>query len=123
MTKKNFLTLVLAVVGGLMFALGMCMCLLPEWNLFKPGTVLTGMGLIVLIALAVVRWVQAGRPMKKVNWRTVGKVTYGVVSCLVLGVGMSMIMAMENMMLPGIIVGMVGIVLMLGLIPVVKGLK
>ena len=30
MTKKNFAFLVLTVVGGLLFALGMCMCLLPQ---------------------------------------------------------------------------------------------
>lgn len=34
MEKKNFITLVLGVVGGLLFSLGMCMCLLPEWNMF-----------------------------------------------------------------------------------------
>ena len=42
MTKKNFLFLVLTVVGGLLFALGMCMCLLPEWNAFGPGVVYSG---------------------------------------------------------------------------------
>ena len=30
MEKKNFIKLVLGVVGGLLFSLGMCMCLLPE---------------------------------------------------------------------------------------------
>ncbi len=30
MEKKNFVALVMGVVGGLLFALGMCMCLLPE---------------------------------------------------------------------------------------------
>ena len=46
-----------------------------------------------------------------------------MVSVLVLGVGMNMIMAFEGMMIPGMIVGVVGIVLLLGIIPVVKGLK
>lgn len=34
MSKKNFVTLILSTVGGILFAIGMCMCLLPEWNAF-----------------------------------------------------------------------------------------
>lgn len=123
MTKKSFMFLVLTTVGGLLFAMGMCMCLLPEWNAFKPGVVVTALGLLSLIVLALVRWVMAGKPVAQINWKAVGKTAYGVVSALVLGVGMSMIMAFENMMIPGMIVGIVGIVLLLGLIPVIKGLK
>ena len=59
MTKKNFAFLVLTVVGGLLFALGMCMCLLPQWNAFKPGVVVTALGTLVLLAIALVRWIMA----------------------------------------------------------------
>jgi hypothetical protein len=45
-----------------------------------------------------------------------------VAGAIVLGVGMCMSM-IWNMMVPGIIVGIVGIVLLLCLIPVIKGLK
>ena len=44
MKKSTFTFLVLTVVSGLMFALGMCMCLLPEWNLFTPGVIVTALG-------------------------------------------------------------------------------
>ena len=37
MEKKSFVTLVMGVVGGLLFSLGMCMGLLPEWNMFNVG--------------------------------------------------------------------------------------
>ena len=123
MTKKNFVFLVLTVAGGLLFALGMCMCLLPEWNAFKPGVAVTALGFVTLLALALVRWVMAGRPVPAVNWSQVGKVSYCVAAVLVLGAGMAMIMAFDGLMLPGIIVGLIGIVLLLGLIPVFKGLK
>ena len=123
MTKKSFMFLVLATVGGLLFAMGMCMCLLPEWNAFKPGVVVAALGFLTLMALALVHWVMAGKPVAQVNWKAVGKAAYGTVSVLVLGVGMSMIMAFENMMIPGMIVGGVGIILLLGMIPVIKGLK
>ena len=88
MTKKNFMFLVLAVVGGLLFALGMCMCLLPEWNAFTPGVVVTALGALVLLAIALVRWIMAGKPIAKVNWNKVGKIAYCVVAALVLGAGM-----------------------------------
>lgn len=123
MTKKNFLYLVLAVVGCLLFGLGMCMCLLPEWNAFKPGMIVTALGVLVLLVLALVRWIMAGKPSASINWKLVGKAVYCIISALVLGVGMCMIMVFENLMIPGILVGIVGIVLLLGIIPVVKGLK
>jgi len=123
MTKKDFMFLVLTVVGGLLFALGMCMCLLPEWNAFTPGVVVTALGALVLLAIALVRWIMAGKPIAKVNWNKVGKIAYCVVAALVLGTGMAMIMAFEGLMIPGIIVGIVGIVLGLGIIPVFRGLK
>ena len=123
MTKKNFAFLVLTVVGGLLFALGMCRCLLPEWNAFKPGVVVTALGTLGLLAIALVRWIMAGKPVAKINWNKVGKGAYCVAAALVLGTGMAMIMAFDGLMVPGIIVGIVGIVLLLGLIPVFKGLK
>lgn len=123
MTKKNFAFLVLTVVGGLLFALGMCMCLLPEWNAFKPGVVVAALGALVLLALALVHWIMAGKPVATVNWNQVGKIAYCIIAMLVLGTGMAMIMAFEGLMIPGIIVGIVGIVLALGMIPVFKGLK
>lgn len=41
----------------------------------------------------------------------------GLLFSLVLDIGMSMIMAFKNMFIPGIIVGIIGIVLLLFLIP------
>ena len=121
MKKSDFLTLVIGVVGGLMFALGMCMCLLPEWNAFREGVVLAAVGDVVLLALVIVRSVQAGKKVK-INWKLTGKVLFGCLGALVLGIGMCMIMVW-NMMLWGILVGMAGIVLLLCLIPMCIGLK
>ena len=123
MAKKNFMFLVLTVVGGLLFAMGMCMCLLPEWNAFTPGVVVTALGALVLLAIVLVHWIMAGKPMAKVNWKKAGKIAYCAAALLVLGTGMAMIMAFEGLMIPGIIVGVVGIVLVLGIIPIYKGLK
>ena len=121
MKKSAFVNLMIGTVGGLLFALGMCMCLLPEWNAFKLGVICTAAGAVVLLVQSLVAWIRSGRKIK-VNWKITGKVLYGVFAALVLGVGMCMIMVW-NMMLPGIAVGIVGIVLLLMLIPMCLGLK
>lgn len=123
MKKSTFVNLMVGTIGGLLFALGMCMCLLPEWNAFRPGIAVTSAGALILIVLALVRWMMAGRPVVKVNWNAVGKIAYCTAAALTLGTGMSMIMAFEGLMIPGMIVGIVGIILALGLIPLFKGLK
>ena len=35
-------------VSGVLFALGMCMALIPEWGAFKPGLALGSAGLALL---------------------------------------------------------------------------
>lgn len=122
MTKKNFLFLVWSIMGGLLFALGMCMCLLPEWNAFMPGVVMTAAGATALLALGLAKWISAGKPTKKIDGRKVGKVAYCIAAVLVLGTGMAMIMAFDGLLLPGIAVGIAGILLGLGAIPLIKGL-
>jgi len=123
MEKKNFIALVLGTVGGLLFALGMCMCLLPEWNMFEIGVGCTAVGLVVIIATILVYRKMSGAAPIKLNWKVVGKVLYGTVSALVLGAGMTLILAFEGMMIPGILIGIAGIVMLLFLIPMCLGFK
>ena len=121
MKKSTFLNLIIGTVGGLLFALGMCMCLLPEWNAFHIGVVCAAIGGVTLLVQALVNFIKSGKKIK-INWKLTGKVLFGIFAALVLGVGMCMIMVW-NMMLPGILVGIVGIVLLLCLIPMCIGLK
>lgn len=124
MTKKNFITLILSTVGGILFAVGMCMCLLPEWNAFSQGVVVAAIGAAVLIIMALVRRKMSGKPIVvKLSGKTVGTILLSVVGALVLGVGMCMTMVWEGLMIPGIIVGVAGIILLLCLIPLCKGIK
>ena len=41
------MALLLGTVSGVLFALGMCMALLPEWNAFAQGVVLGAVGLVL----------------------------------------------------------------------------
>ncbi len=123
MEKKNFITLVSGTVSGLVFALGMCMCLLPEWDLFNVGVGCTAVGLIGIIATIIAFRKMSGAAPIKVNFKVVGKVAYGVLSALVLGLGMSLVMVFEGMMILGMIIGVIGIIMLLFLIPMCVGLK
>ena len=117
MEKKNFVTLVIGVVGGVLFSLGMCMGLLPEWNMFNEGVGLGVAGAVVLLfTLLRYRKLSGKKPMKW-NSKVVGKVIFAIFAFLVFGLGMSMVMVFEGIMLYGILVGVVGIVLLLCLIP------
>lgn len=122
MKKKNFVTLIMSVVGGILFALGMCMGLIPEWNALKEGIVIGAIGAVILLAMVLVRRKMNGKPMIVLNGKTIGTTLLGVLGAIVLGIGMCMVMIWD-MLVPGIIVGIVGIVLLLCLIPVIKGLK
>lgn len=122
MKKKNFVTLVMSTVGGILFALGMCMGLLPEWNAQNQGIVVGLAGGAVLLAMVVVRRKMEGKPAIVWNGKAVGITLFGILGAIVLGVGMCMVMVW-NMLVWGIIVGIVGIVLLLCLIPVIRGLQ
>ena len=123
MKKENFVTLIMAVVGGLIFALGMCMALLPEWNAFTPGVVCGVVGAVVLLAMVIVRRKMTNAAPVKISGKTIGIIIYGIFSTIVFGVGMCMTMVWSNLMILGIIVGIVGIVLLICLIPMIKGIK
>lgn len=62
MKKKNFVSMIMGAVGGILFALGMCMCLLPEWNAFTQGVVVAAVGLVVLLIMLIVRRKMEGKP-------------------------------------------------------------
>ena len=121
MKKSTFVNLMVGVVGGLLFGVGMCMCLLPEWNAFREGVVVAAAGALALLVQAIVAFVRSGKKVR-INWKLTGKILFGTLGALVLGVGMCMILVWEQM-LWGILVGVVGIVLLLCLIPMCLGLK
>ncbi len=122
MKKKDFITLILSTVGGILFALGMCMALLTEWNAMTPGIVIGIVGAVILLIMVLVRRKMDGKPAIVFSGKAIGTTLLGVAGAIVLGVGMCMTMVW-GMMIPGIVVGLVGIVALLCLIPVIKGLK
>lgn len=122
MKKSHFIAMILGTIGGLFAALGMCMALLPEWNAFKPGVVMGCVGLIILlITLVVWRKMENKKPIR-LSGKTFGTILVSVAGTLLLGVSMCLVMVWSKLVL-GIIIGIAGIILLLSLIPLIKGLK
>ena len=122
MKKSNFVAMILGTIGGILFALGMCMALIPEWNAFKPGIVMGVVGVVVLLAMVIIWRRMEGKAPVKLSGKTIVAWLIGIVDALALGVGMCLTMVWSHMVV-GIIVGLVGIVILLCLIPFIKGLK
>ena len=121
MKKSNFVALILGTISGVFFALGMCMALLPEWGMRNQG-IFTGVIGIVLALITVVIWRKMeGKDPIKISGKAIGSTLLGVVGALLLGVGLCLCMVFSKMIL-GIVVGIIGIVVLLMLIPVLKGL-
>lgn len=121
MKKSNFIALILGVIGGVFFSLGMCMALLPEWGMFRQGIVsgLAGAA-ILLLDLLVWRKLEGKEPIR-LSGKTVGSIAVGVLGSLLLGTGMCLTMVFGRMVF-GIAVGLVGMVVLLMLIPLAKGI-
>ena len=122
MKKSNFVALILGTVSGVFFALGMCMALLPEWGMRNQGIVSGVIGLVLMLVTIGVWRKMEGKAPVKISRKTMGAILLSVAGALLLGVGMCLSMVFAKMIL-GIAIGIIGIVMLLLLIPLVKGLK
>ena len=122
MKKSSFAAMILGTIGMVFFALGMCMALIPEWGMFRQGIVVGAVGLVVLLITLIVWRRMEGKEPIKLNGKTVATVVLAIFGALLLGIGMCLTMVFGKMVL-GVIIGLVGIIALLALIPFVKGLK
>ena len=122
MKKSSFVAMILGTLGGILFALGMCMALVEEWNALKPGIVMGVAGVVVLLAMVMIWRRMENKAPIRLSGKTIVASLIGIVGSLLVGVGMCLVMVWSNMVL-GIIIGIVGILVLLCLIPFLKGLK
>ena len=122
MKKSSFLALVMGSVSGVLFALGMCMALLPEWDVFTEGVVSGAAGILLGIITALIWCKMENKKLPKMNAKIVFRAVYAIAAILVLGLGMCMCLVWENFVW-GTLVGLLGIVMLIALIPIIKGIK
>lgn len=122
MKKSTFVAMILGTIGGILFALGMCMALIPEWNAFRPGVIMGVIGAAVLLVMVFVWRKMENKDPIRLSGKTIGATLIGIIGALLLGVGMCLTMVWSHMVM-GIIIGIAGIVVLLCLIPFMKGLQ
>lgn len=122
MKKSSFVALIMGTVSGVLFALGMCMALLPEWNAFFEGVIFGGVGIVFGIVTALIWCKMEGKKLPKLSGKNVLRIIYAIVSALVLGVGMCMCLVWQQIVW-GTLVGLLGVVMLIAMIPMIKGIK
>ena len=122
MKKSSFVALILGPVSGVLFALGMCMALLPEWNAFKEGVIFGAVGIVLGIITALIWCKMENKKLPKMSGKNLFRTIYAIIAALVLGVGMCMCLVWQRIIW-GTLVGLLGIIMLILLIPMVKGIK
>lgn len=122
MKKSSFVALIIGTVAGVLFALGMCMALLPEWNAFMEGVIFGAVGIVLGVITALVWCKMENKKLPKMSGKNIFRIAYGVFAALVLGVGMCLCLVWEQIIL-GTLVGLLGIIMLIALIPMIKGIR
>ena len=121
MKKSNFVALILGTISGVLFAMGMCMTLLPEWGMRDQGTVSGVIGLVLALITVMIWRKMEGKSIVRISGRAIGATLLGVIGAMLLGVGLCLCLVFSEMML-GIVIGVIGFLVLLLMIPLVKGL-
>ena len=122
MKKSSFVALISGTVSGVLFALGMCMALLPEWDAFTEGVIFGAIGIVLSIITALIWCKMENKKLPKMNGKNVFHAIYAIVAALVLGMGMCTCLVWGQMIW-GTLVGLLGIIMLIALVPMIKGIK
>ena len=122
MKKSNFVALILGVVATTFFGLGMSMVMETRWGLYEQGIFCGWIGLAIALGDVLIWRRMEGKTTPHLNGKTLAGFGVGAAGAILFGAGMCLCLISE-MMLPGIVAGMVGILLLICLIPLAKGLR
>jgi hypothetical protein len=122
MKKSSFVALMMGTVSGILFALGMCMALLPAWNAFPEGVIFGSIGLLLGVITVLVWCKMESVKLPKLNGKNILRTVYGIIATLIFGTGMCMCLVWQQIVW-GTLVGLVGIIMLIAMIPMIKGIK
>ena len=84
MKKSSFVAMILGTIGGILTSIGMCMCLLPEWDAFKPGVIMGCVGLVVLLITLIVWRKMTNKDPIRMSGKSLGTIALGIIGSLML---------------------------------------
>lgn len=122
MRKSTFAALLFGMVGGVLFSLGMCLCLVPAWRHLEGGVALGVFGFAILLAGVAVWRRLAGKAPLRLSLIAARNLAVGLVGALVFGAGLFLCLDKAHVLL-GTVVGLAGMVVLLLLIPLIRGLR
>lgn len=115
MKKETLVEIILGTIGGLVFAIGMCMALIPEWDMLKDDIIVGVLGFIILLGIIpVYRKSHPKKEKKPIDKGLILTWTVGVIGSLIMGFGMSKVMvgeASKEDLIVGIVTGVVGLLI------------
>lgn len=121
MKKSHFILLIVYTISLLILALGICTYTVPEWHLQVIGLPVSILGLVLVTLSWIIQRRLSDKGAVKVNLELTAKVTYIVLALLTFGGGFAFVTS--GQLLIGVILGLIGLLLLIGIIPVTVGLK
>lgn len=128
MKKDTLLEIILGTIGGLTFAIGMCMGLIKEWDMLMPGIIVGVIGFLILLAIIPVyrKSHPKKREKKNINVGLTVAILTAIIGALIMGFGMSKVLVgspSATDMITGIVVGIVGLIICVLDFPIYAYLK
>ena len=127
MKKETLLEIILGTIGGLIFSLGMCMCLVEEWDMLVAGIVVAVMGFITLLCIIpIYKKTHPKKEHKPIDKGLLITWTIGIIGALVMGFGMSKVLvdgASKTDTIIGMISGIIGLIVCVLNYPIYSYLK
>ena len=126
MKKDTLVQIVLGTIGGLVASIGMCMCLIEEWNMLMQGIIVGIIGIIILLCIYPIYRKNHPTQHKGINAGLITVIVIGIIGSLILGTGMSLCLIEDqeqSKMIIGLIVGIVGLLVCILNYPIYAYLK
>ena len=108
MTKKKILNITILTIAVILFAFGMCMVLIIDWNTLKEGIIMS------VVSLVLFFFIMIRNKNLKISLNNIFHYIIGIISLLITGYAMSKTMIINasiTNILPYIILGIAGILI------------